>query len=138
MPIRTRCPNAACNRVLTAPDPYAGQRRRCPHCGTPVLFPSAAVTAAPPLQAIPFSPPPAAARPGALARAALLGGAGCAALLAAAALPRWHAGAGLSEFPALFALGLLAAALAGAAAGLGRLVWPAALAAAAAGTFAAC
>src|SRR5688572_8289078 len=39
MPIRVRCPNGACNKLLSVPDKLAGKGCRCPGCKTEIPVP---------------------------------------------------------------------------------------------------
>ena len=39
--IKVKCPNAACGKVLTVKDEYAGKKGKCPDCGKELLIPKA-------------------------------------------------------------------------------------------------
>lgn len=56
MPIKIKCTNPNCGKILNAPDSMAGKRANCPSCKT-TLTVAAAPVAAPPAPAAPAAPP---------------------------------------------------------------------------------
>src|SRR5438094_9563038 len=51
MPIRFKCPNLKCQKVLSVKDELAGQKRACPACKQVLTIPSASAGPAPPPKA---------------------------------------------------------------------------------------
>lgn len=48
MPIKAKCPNPDCGKVLTAKDEHAGKKAKCPACGGIVQFPKPPMSSRPP------------------------------------------------------------------------------------------
>ena len=63
MPIKAKCPNADCGKVIAVKDEFAGKRAKCPGCGTVITIPNGTGVAAAPAVAPaparrPAPPPP--------------------------------------------------------------------------------